>query len=236
MWRACANALPSTPSSSRQLLHCPAACWFRMVALNVVCHGEKYQARRWKMTKCLAVIFETCSSCFKYQPLVRLGTASFCCFSEFLWSCRFRDHFTTRSQERRPQYWDCPHWLCCQRASCLRKWGQFQDAWLKVWPGQRGSKCPSWSIRDVSGQFFVTQGSMGQEVNKSRKAFWWLVSNKDSWSRPWQIQKISLTHNPLHTSLMFGEQEAAFTYALQRFSCQWRMLSISGVFLKHKLP
>ena len=65
MWRACANALPSTPSSSRQLLHCPAACWFRMVALNVVCHGEKYQARRWKMTKCLAVILETCSSCFK---------------------------------------------------------------------------------------------------------------------------------------------------------------------------
>ena len=157
---------------------------------------------------------QVASSCFKYQPLVRLGTASFCC-SEFIWSCRFSDHFTTTSQERRPQYWNCPHWLCCKRASCLRKWGQFQDAWLKVWPGPRGSKCPSWSIREMSDQFFVTQGSMGQEVNKSRKAFWWLVSNKDSWSGPWQIQKI---------------------YARFAENFLRRMLSISGVFLKHKLP
>lgn len=85
MWRACANALPSTPSSSRQLLHCPAACWFRMVALNVVCHGEKYQARRWKMTKCLAVIFETCSSCFKLLQVLATCAPWHCLVLLFFW-------------------------------------------------------------------------------------------------------------------------------------------------------
>ena len=79
MWRACANARPSTPSSSRQLPHCPAACWFRMVALNVVCHGEKYQARRWKIDEMfgchfwnLLKLLQVSTTCAPWHCLVLL--------------------------------------------------------------------------------------------------------------------------------------------------------------------
>ena len=47
------------------------------------------------------------------------------------------------------------------------------------------------------------KGQWVKKSIKSRKAFWWVVSNKGSWSRPWQIQKIFVCFD-----------------ALQRISCE----------------